>query len=624
MKRCFVFVCMVLLGLSITTQAEEETLLEEIVVTATKTEQEIEKTGSSITVITRKEIEQSGYETVEEALRNTPGLTVVGSGAFGGTADVSIRGSKNYGHTLVLVDGVVVNDPMSIQRSFDFAHITMDNVERIEIVKGPQSTLYGSDAMAGVINIITRKGKEGRQTDFSLYGGQHSTFGGDIGFSGAKDRFNYSFSLSGLDTDGISKAYGGDEEDGYRNTGFSTNMGYEFPNNAELSINLRYTNTKTDLDAGAFADDPYETSYWKNLTSNVGFKQAVSRYWDYQISLGYSETERKYKNTPAGTDNTYSGDFRKIEWQNNIYPAKNNTITAGVEYQEEQGSSKGLLSGWAVDFPEKDVSNRAFYLQDQIVIANSFYITPGLRIDDNEMFGSETTCKISSSCTIKNTGTRLKANYGTGFKAPTLYQLYDGFSGNINLNPERVTSYDLGFEQELMEDRIFFGLTYFKNRYEDMIDWVATGPYTGEYQNFAEVETSGFEFETRIFPLEKLSLSLNYTYLDTKDKQTGKSLLRRPEHKISLSTNWQVSKKNRINLTAGYVGERDDLYYAGWTPVEVKNDDYVRVDMYHTYQMNDNLNLFVKIENIFDEDYQEIAGYETPGRSFYGGIKGRF
>lgn len=627
MRRSSILSSLILMGVSFMVGtnlcaeplAREEAMLEEIVVTSTKTEQEIKKTGSSVTVITKEDIAESGYKTVEEALRNVPGLTVVSSGPFGAATDVSIRGSKNYGHTLVLVDGMIVNDPISIQRSFDFAHMQLDNIERIEIVRGPQSTLYGSDAMAGVINIITKKGQKENLADFSLWGGQYNTIGGNIGMSGAIDKFNYSFSLSMMDTDGISKAYGGTEDDAFSNIGFSTRLGYEILDNAEVSVIFRYSDSKTDLDDDAFIDNPNFTSTWKNLSAKAEFKHAVSSYWDHQLSFAYTETERGYKDILSGTDNSYTGNLRKLEWQNNLYPFNNHIITAGFEYLEEAGSSKGIWGGWPVDFPEKTTSNTSFYLQDQINIANSLFITPGLRIDDNEMFGNETTYRFAAVYVIDNTGTRLKGTYGTGFKAPTLFQLYDGFSGNADLKPERNTGYDFGFEQHFIDGKFSFGATYFSNSYENMIDWDS-----GKYNNIGRVETSGFEVETAFRPIQQLQFKLNYTYLDTKDKQTDKELLRRPHHQLGFNTHWQITSKADLNLKLRYTSERKDLYYQGWIPVEVENDAYVKVDLLNSYKLSDNLSLFVKIENLFDKNYQEIVGYSMPGRSFYGGIKGRF
>ena len=245
-----------------------------------------------------------------------------------------------------------------------------------------------------------------------------------------------------------------------------------------------------------------------------------------------------------------------------------------------------------MDFPEKTAATKSFYIQDQVSIAGKLHITPGIRIDSHQMFGNETTYRVSAAHLFPKTGTRLKANYGTGFKAPTLYQLYDAGLGNINLQPEKNTGYDFGFEQKFMGDKGFLAATYFSSSYEDMIDWAWTGPnpWDGEYRNFQEVRAKGLEAEARINPVKELSFAVNYTFLDTEDMQTGQSLLRRPRHKIGFITGWQISRRAHVNIIFHRVGERKDAY---WDPflfqqVDVKMGTYTKTDLHHSYQVTDN------------------------------------
>ena len=250
--------------------------LGEIIVTATKTLEYQAETGSSTTVITAKDIKETGATTVGDLLRNVAGTTVVQSGAFGGVTSVYLRGA-NPGYTLVLIDGIEVNDPMSTDRSFDFAHLTLNNIERIEVVRGPQSTLYGSDAIGGVINIITKTGKGKPKFEISSEGDSYKTFRESIGLEGGTAKMNGSMSISRLNSSGISKASGGSEKDGCRNTTISSKIGYKIFGNSELNIITRFTDARTDLDDGAYDDDPNYAAWWRDLAAKVSLNQPVDR-----------------------------------------------------------------------------------------------------------------------------------------------------------------------------------------------------------------------------------------------------------------------------------------------------------------------------------------------------------
>ncbi len=600
--------------------------LEKIIVTATKTESYQATVGSSSTVITAKELEKTGKRTVQEVLRNVPGVSVMQSGAFGGSASVYLRGSKP-GHTLVIIDGIEVNDPMSTDRSFDFADLTVDNVERIEVVRGPQSTLYGSDAIGGVINIITKKGKGKPKWEISSEGGSHNTFKESIGLSGSTKKINYSFMASRLDSDGISKARDGSEKDGYENLTLSSRLGYKVLGDADLNLIFRYTDAETDMDDGAFEDDPNYTMWKKYLASKLEFNQTLKPWWNHKLSFSYSDTRRKYRDEKDTVDTTedmqswYKGDNKKFEWQNNFSPVNWDTLTGGFEYEEERGSSfsRNVLLGDS-RFDRKTVDNKGYYLQNQLKIWETLFITPSLRIDDHQLFGTETTYKISSAYFIKPIGTRLKANWGTGFKAPSLYQLYSSY-GNPSLKPDESKSYDFGFEQNLWDNKVSFGATYFHNDFKNMVDFDLNqaSPTYYKYINIGRAETEGFELESSFKPMEDLKIGLNYTYTDTKDKDTGKKLAKRPENQISLNINWVFFEKANFNLRTIYVGHN-------WndTANTQKVKPYTKVDLSTSYDLTNNFSIFGKIENLFDRRYEEIRGYATFGRSFYAGAKVTF
>jgi vitamin B12 transporter len=601
-----------------------------VIVSATKTETYQAEIGSSTTVITAEDIRKSGKRSVQEVLRDVPGLTVIQTGTLGGATSVFMRGA-NSGQTLVMVDGVEVNDPMSDSRSFNFANLLTDNIERIEVVRGPQSTLYGSDAMAGVINIITKKGTGKPKVEGSFEGGSHNTFSENFGLSGtALNKLDYSFSATRLDSDGISSAEGGSENDPYHNLALSSKIGYKILDNAQLNLSVNYVDARTGSDYGSNQDASNYTSWSKDLAAKFAFDQSVNSWWAHTLSFSYHDVRRKdredWNNWASTYDSNiiadwYKGNNKKVEWQHNISPVKWNVFTAGVEYEYESGSSYYESSSIAYGpylskANRKSVDNMGYYFQDQLKIWDRLFITPGIRIDDHEMFGTETTYKISTAYLISETGTRLKANWGTGFKAPTLYQLYDAYYGNINLKPEENKSYDFGFEQNFFKDRVSFDLTYFHNDFKNMI----TGdPNTWVYKNIGKAITKGFEAGAKFSPFDKLTFGANFTYTDTEDKSTGLTLARRPKRQANLYADWGFLPNANLNLGINYVGKRRDSDYNN-----VTDKAYTIFRMAASYDITKNLQVFGRIENLFDEKYQEVYGYETMGRSFYAGIKGSF
>lgn len=598
--------------------------LGEVIVTATKSEIYQAEVGSSTTVITAEDLNKTGKRTVSEALRDVPGVAVVQNGAFGGSTSVYLRGSKP-GHTLVLIDGIEVNDPMSTDRSFDFAHLTTDNIESIEIVRGAQSTLYGSDAMGGVINIITKKGKGKPKFEITSSGGSHKTFREGVGLSGSTNKLNCSIYASRLDSEGVSKARDGSEKDGYENTVISSKMGYRILDDSELNLVMRFTDAKTDIDDGAYDDDPNYTAWWRNLATKLSFNQAISPKWDHNLSFSYNGVRRKYRDGKDSVDTTediqswYKGNNKKVEWQHNFPIVDWDTITAGFEYEEERGTFYYRSKTSITKFDRTSVNNEGYYFQNQFNLGDYLFITPGLRIDDHELFGTEDTYKISGAYLLP-IQTRLKANWGTGFKAPSLYQLYSNY-GNPNLKPDESRSYDFGFEQSCFNSKVSFGLTYFHNDFKNMVDFDldSASPTYYKYINIGKAKTQGFEVEYSFKPIEDLKVGINYTYTDTEDKETGKKLARRPENQAGLNINWSFLKKTNLNLGVTYAGHN-------WNDAanNQKVEPYAKVDIAASYDLTENFQIFGRIENVFDRRYEEIRGFAALRRSFYAGGKVSF
>lgn len=598
--------------------AQEETYeLEEIVVTASKTEELLKNTSSSVTVITEEDIKEQKANTVLEVLRNVVGLDIVQSGGQGKTTSVFIRGG-NSGHTLVLIDGVQVNSPTL--GSYSFADLTTDNIERIEIVKGAQSTLYGSDAVTGVINIITKKGEGKLKSTVSVEAGSYSTHKETASLSGSNDKINYSLCISNYDTEGISAANekdGNTEADGYKNITLSARLGFTLPKSATIDLFLRYTDAESELD-NLGSDDLNYVQDTQSLIASVNYNQMIIEQWAHSLKLSLTDENLKYEDPDTSWNNsTIETQIRNVDWQHNFYLfEETNTLTLGLEYEEQEGENEGVF--------DESIDNKAGYLQNQIsLLDETLFMTGGIRTDDHSKFGSDTNYKLSFAYLLKEKGTKIRSSWGTAFKAPTLndlfYQDSYGNRGNPDLKPEESKSYDVGLEQNLWKDKISIGISYFYNEFDNLIEWIEYDTWAYEPRNVDQAETKGWELETVIELLKNLELGANYTYTQSKDKSTGNELVRRPENKVNITTNYLAFDKLNLNLGLNYVGDR-------WNDEDntEKMDSYNTVDIATSYDITKQFQIFGRIENLFDEEYEEVKGYGTPGISYYGGIKAIF
>jgi len=597
--------------------------LEEVVVTATKIEESRKKIGKTVTVITADEMRQEGVHKVGEALRNLAGLDVAENGAFGGVTSVFLRGA-NSEHTLVLIDGIEINDPISPTRSFDFAHLTIDNIERIEIVRGPQSALYGSDAIGGVINIITKRGSRVQEfKSLSIEGGMYNTFLGSAGLGGSIGKMNYSLGGSYESGDGISKAASKEqmllEEDGYNTSTLSASIGFKPAESVDLSGTFRWTNRDMEIDDGSFLDDPNHKFKSNFYVGNIQAKHRVNKIWNHKISLGMHEIKREENDgrdegTPAESlDCWFKGDYAKMEWQHNLFPSEFLNIISGIEYEREGGESYLYLeSDWGPyedKFKRKEIINKGGYIELEPRYKNLF-LTSGGRWDVHEEFGSYMTWQASLAYLLPELGIKFKANYGTGFKAPTLYQLYSPY-GDSALKPEKAVGQDIGIEKFWMEGKL--EAIFFRNDFEEQIVYDYD---TWKYTNGGKGGSEGIEFNFEFEPLEGLRLSTGYTGTYTWDKE-GKALLRRPAHKYRASANYCWLERGSLNVRYLRVGERED--YAGFMK-RITLPLYTRVDISGSWEITSMMSVKLKIENLLDEEYQEIYGYNTSGRSVYGGM----
>lgn len=616
---------------SATDIVEEPKTLEPVVVTATRVETPLKEIASSMTVITEEEIKQKQKTMVLEVLRGTPGLNVFRLGGPGTQASVLIRGAKSE-HTLVLIDGIEMNDPISPGGTFNFANLTTDNIERIEILRGPQSTLYGSDAIGGVINIITKKGAGKTTCYVSGEYGEYNTFRTTVGASGGNKWGNYSFAVSRLETEGFSSADekdGNVEKDGYKNTTVSTKLGLTPIENLDIYFVLRYDDAEVDIDGSnsltwMFGDDPNSTQDTEEVFLRTSATlRLFDDVWEQTLGVSFTDVARDSRNKPDADDpaddkSSFDSQRVKLDWQNNFYIGESNILTIGLETEEEEGKSKSTFG----DFPKKDARTDSAYVEDQIKLGDVFFITLGARVDDHEEFGSEGTYRATFAWLLEQTGSKVKYTYGTGFKAPTLFQLFappdpmfGGALGNPNLKPEKSEGFDIGIEQELYSGRVRFGITAFENDFEDLIGF----DFVEGYINIDEAETSGVELFVSVQPLDNLMINATYTYTETEDRSTGEELLRRPKDVADVDINYQFPEKGNVNLEILYIGNRDDVDPNTFDTV--KMGGYTVVNLAASYYLNENMEIFGRVENLLDREYEEVKGYGTAGLSVFGGVK---
>jgi len=610
----------------ITGNADKDSVkLGRVVVTATKTEVREAETGASVTIITGEEIEKKGKRYVVDVLKEVPGVTVSRSGSV---MYVFLRGS-GPGNTLVMIDGIRINDPMSIDNAFDFSHFPVESIERIEIIYGPQSTLYGSDASGGVINIITKKGSEKHTINVSAEAGSYMTFRETLSLTGKLPWLEYAMGFSRMDTGGYSaikhdSTISGDpDRDPSADTSFYSKLGFQLPWDIKLNCAVHYSYADFEIDDWSNDDDLNRTDTSSNVAARMAMEQGLFPWYDYLLSVDYHGLKRTDQDRNDANDTSldrldswYRGSDLKTEWQNNFTIQKIDTITAGLSYLREWGSQHYDHELFGLDdIDTKTISTSSLYLQNHIKYKSMIFHTAGIRYDYHNMFGNQFTWQTSLSIVVPVVTTRIHGSYGTGFKAPTIYQLYvnnPGVAvGDPGLKPEKNSNYDAGIEQPFFDDKVNVEAIYFDNRYTHMITYNFPN-----YYNQGKSSMRGIETKLKLKAFRDILVTAGYTYMETRDDATGDELLKRPKHKASVNLDWIFIEGGDFNATFNYIGQRKES-------TTVTLDGYYTIDLSASYWIFDWLQAFIRIENLANTNYVEYTGYTTPGISVYGGLKGR-
>lgn len=585
-----------------------------VLVTATRTPTPSTSVGSSVDVIDRTQIEASEIHTASDLLRNVASLTVLRTGNTGGITTLFLRGGESD-YTKILVDGIPVNQPGGI---YDFSHLPTDNISRIEVVRGPQSALFGSDAIAGVVQVFTRPGTRSPEADYSIEGGNFGTFQQRAGVRGSWRKFDYSNTFSRFDTDNIGR------NNDYRNASYFGNFGFTPDSHQTLRATLLHTSSK----AGApGVNAPGFTSFGPNDRANRLERAAGLTYRALVGSrltqhLAYRLYDHDYTFTSAFGRSFILHTRHRAEYHGDVALPVAGTFSYGVDYDRENAT---------VAAKRRFRNNTGYYVQQQFSW-NRLDLTGGVRVEDNTTFGTRANPKLSVSLRLQPT-TRLRFNAGTGIKEPNFIENFSEsrfFLGNPDLLAERSRSWEVGVEQSFWRDRVTTDLAWFDNRFQNLIELIRQPDGSSKFQNIGRTLARGLEFRTRA-RVQHTFVQANYTYLDGHIQQSnqasfpfrpGDPLLRRPRHSGDVNATWNEPKWSAFWSTR-YVGRRADSDFFTFSPPNSlrSNSYYTSSDASFTYHFARQVSAFIRLENIFDRSYQEVLGYQALGRSVVVGTR---
>lgn len=576
---------------------------DEIVVYGSRLDQDIAKVGSSVSVLTTEDLEQQGYAFVLDALAATPGVTVNRNGAFGGAASLRIRGAGTD-QTLVLIDGVPVGDTSSVGGAFDFARLDVAQIERIEVLRGPQSTLWGSEAIGGVVSITTKRPENTSLTAF-VEGGSFDTVRGGASMS-VRDAEKGGLRIAGsaISSEGISKAdeeAGNTEEDGFDSASVSAALDTQVLG-LGLDLRLFYQTANTETDSfdftapGSVADGDENTETEEFNASLAITLPSSSDGFEHTLLLGHNRIDRD--NFLNGAPNFDAEGQRSIlRYQATAKLSDRIKLALGGEGDLRQAGGD-------------DTSIASAFALVEAAATERLTLSGGLRIDDHEAFGSETTGRVAAAFAATDTLT-LRANWGQGFKAPSLFQQTFFCCGaaapNPDLAPERSEGYEIG--ARFARGGLSLDIVTFVLETENLIDFSFID---GSYVNIDEVRTNGIETSGSARLLPWLEAQVSYAFLDAEDGD-GNRLVRIPRHSGDAALIADPKGPFSAALNLRYNGEENDNF--GIT------EDWTRLDLNLRYQLREAAELYLRAENLADADYQEIFGYGTPGRSAYAGLR---
>ena len=617
-----------------------------IVIAPSKKPQSISTVGTTIKILDENFFKNSKEIFLGDVLSNNSVSTnFFQSGGYGTSSAIQLRGlPKRY--STVYIDGVKMSDPSSVSNDFDFNHILTSQISRVEILKGNQSSVYGSGAIGGTINIFTKKPKEGFHKDFQYNTGSNGLQNIAGSLSGADENNGFYLGLERFHTDGISAMTHNDEKDRYRNNSIVAKYDYKFSNKLKFKSNLRYADTYLQYDkvidtATATHDeevDGTEASY------NIGFVYDLNKKFTNNLTFANTYIKRIYgatENSGNALQDNYYGDRYAISYTGNYNFNLDNSIVFGLEREDDKIGYNKDLSGQKNE--HNYVTSKFFDLQSRLT--NNFYLTFGSRFDDHSIAGNEDSHRATLAYLINDKSLKIKSSYGTGFRYPSLYEMFFVYAANSqsldNVKAENSQSFDIGFEKLIRELNLNIEATYFNLKYDDVLEGWKTGNSSGSAyttQNMpGTVKSQGLELNSKWTPSDLMNFALNYTYTSTYDgaeqddpdkssSYTNSQMVRVPRHLINIKTNFLLPNIDDLNISINtkWSDMARDYGNGNRTYNDEKTDDYIVNDLIINYNLWSTYNLHLKITNLFDEKYETARDYSQLRRSLNFGLNRSF
>ena len=597
---------------------------DDIVVTAAGIEQSRDEVGQAITVIDADTIKTRQAIDVVDLLATTPGVRFNRNGTVGAQTGVSLRGAETT-QTLVLIDGVKVNDPSGIGDGYDFGPLLTGNIRRIEVLRGSNSVVHGSQAIGGVVNIMTGVPAEGFGANASAEYGYSDTFSAKADISGTAGIASGGVGAAYFRTDGISSAANGTERDGSENIAANARLKLAFSDSLSLDLRGYYIHADLDVDgfpapAYALADTP-EVAITDQYVGYAGINLALlDGKLTNRAAVTWMRNDRDYYSARgADVDYGYSGTNLRFEYEGVYAPVDQAKLVFGYEHERPDYDYYDAFSTTSAK-----INIDSVYALAIVKPFTGLAVTGGLRHDDHSQFGGATTFGANANYSPNGGATNVRLSYGEGFKAPSLYQLYDTFSGNRALTPERSKSYDVGFDQRLDGGRAVLSVTAFQRDTRNQINYDVSLPPFGGYANLDRTRAKGVEASIALKPVDALTVTGSYSYVDARDRSAGSAtygnrLARRAANAVSVSADYVWPFGLSTGATVTMVGDSFDN--AANTR---RLDGYALAGIRASFPVGEHLEVYGRVDNLTDENYQTAYGYGTYGRAAYGGVRVRF
>ncbi len=585
------------------TEAEEPSRLEEVVVSATKARTPAKRVTRAVSVIPgeRLNVVKGGF--LQEGLSDVPETLVRRSGSIGRTTAVVIRGASDR-QVHVTIDGAHVASPTL--GSFDFNHITPDNLERMEVLRGQGSTLYGSDAMGGVISLVTKRGEGPMSVSYAQEFGGQDTFREVASLEGAIGKWHLSGSASRMDSDGLS------QNDDYQNTNLSTRIGYDFSDRTRLDLSVRHIFAIVGLDDGPFRPDPNRRNRDRQTISTARLETELfpwwSQLWRLSASIGnLVDSDPSNGGTEASALTKLDTERYGAEWMNRFTPVEWDTVTVGFEFEDREADRR---TGGANQNFSKAQTTRAIYAQNEWRPWDPLTVVTGARFLRESAFGAEQVFDASAAYFWAPANLKLRGGWGQGFRVPSLNELFFPNFGDPNLRPEKSRTFEIGAEQVLFEDRLSWSGTLFRTDFKDLIQFTRVSPTRSAAQNVGRSRIEGAELELELKPWEAWTLTGSYTHLEANERPSLEELVRVPKNTMAFTIGYSPSQRWETRLEGLLVSSREE---STATNARNRTKGYLKFDLFAQVRIRGCLRAHLRVENLFNRKYSEVLGFPANG-----------